>query len=123
MIAPHHVHSISGLKPSMMARPDEKAGRQARRPFPPKEIVSPQQKRRPVMKQSYAIATSMLMLALVLIGAQTHALFMSSGATDANRNAGLRASVVETLNSPIRYRQDDNPPVPFDRGAPNPTIH
>lgn len=74
------------------------------------------------MKTNYAIATSMLMLALVLVGAQTHALF-TSGANETAKSPALEASVIETLSNLKDYQRHDDPPVPFNRGAPDMTIH
>ena len=71
------------------------------------------------MKQNYAITTSMLMLALILIGAQTHALFMSADSHGTAKIPALNASVVETLNNPGDPQRHDEPPSPFDRDVPN----
>ena len=66
---------------------------------------------------------SMLMIALVLIGVQTHALFMSGAASGADRPRALKASVIETLNPLYGRPQPDDEPTPFDREAPDMSIH
>jgi hypothetical protein len=76
-----------------------------------------------VMKQNYAITISMLMLALILIGAQTHALFMSADSHGAAKAPALNASVVETLNFGDHHQRHDESPSPFDRDVPNIAIH
>lgn len=88
-----------------------------REPLPPNTIAGN------AMKQNYAITTSMLMLALVLIGAQTHALFMSTVSNETVDMPALKASIVETLtNLDDHHQRHDEPPSPFDRGGPNITI-
>ncbi|ARQ00305.1 hypothetical protein [Pseudorhodoplanes sinuspersici] len=76
------------------------------------------------MKQNYAIMTSMLMLALILIGAQTHALFMSGNSNEAAPTPVLKASIVETINNlEDHHPRHEEPSAPFDRGVPNIIIH
>ena len=73
------------------------------------------------MKQKEAMLLSMLVLAIVLVAAETHALLMPSGA--GHRSGGLKASVVETLDYLDDLCPDALPAVPGMRDVPELTVN
>lgn len=75
------------------------------------------------MKQKEAILLSMLVLAVVLVGAHVHALLMPASAAGKSGNPGLKASVVETLDYLGDLHHHAMPPVPGMEDVPDVTIH
>jgi hypothetical protein len=75
------------------------------------------------MKQKEAILLSMLVLAIVLVGAQTHALLMPTGDAYRSSGDGLKASVVETLEYLNDLRPNALPAVPGMRDVPDLAIN
>ncbi len=75
------------------------------------------------MKQQQAILLSMVMLAMVLIGAQTHALLVPASNGTRASGDGLKASVLETLEYINDRRSHGLPPVPGMRDVPDISIH
>jgi hypothetical protein len=73
------------------------------------------------MKQNSAILISMLLLALILAGAQVHALVMAHHGTP--DRTGLKASVIETIEHLNDRRRSEAPPVPGLRGVPETAIN
>jgi hypothetical protein len=75
------------------------------------------------MKQNSAIVVSMLLLALILAGAQIHALVTLSAHNKLSSMSGLKASVIETIEHLNDRRSSESPAVPGLRGVPGSAIN
>lgn len=74
------------------------------------------------MRLNSAVGASMVLLALVLIGSQTHAFFTSGKQDNDAHGPALKASIVETLRYLEGPRKHEDPPSPFNRGVPGVAI-